>query len=797
MADALTYYDTGGIPVPISPREVWWQGTDNLTFSSSRGYTREGGGSFSWHRAASFGTRSYKDVSGTSFLSSRDGGYSSKYTASESASGSTSYTASYTERVGEPGNTQAKTLTTTEIKKDSGSAKDSSSMTRNKNGFTNSSTVLTFEYAVYSRTPKKTTGEQEYEVSSTAKDTTTETYLKITESFLRTNSTSYYTSLKPPYDYSVLSRTARYISTQTEATSSSYSSTFTHPSDSYILSTYAQSFISQETASSTAEGPNGTYINDIIITVADTGAWGGQLWVLKGARATGVFSECFKKINANIYTYRRTVKSIYKDVLTRAVDPQIKKSSKTISAIPKINGANSTRGAIICATYKDFPHYRSVETTLELGLGVSHSYTLFYEDLTTSELWNGHSVFKYNASRLVTSEPATTFYFTRNSGSTTTNGEVSFGPLFVTKNYQVLGRYYSTFSLTSPATYVEVESYTSSKTDSSSGTTSGNPGNSSRAGGTASTMVEEGFTGKGLYTTVQKPIVLNDIVDLREQFRYTCQAMPSGFLGFAGTFDYKKISSQKVYRSIKSASKGIPFKGAVDFHLFDLNPSLFASARQNGVVIVPSTSQTFPYFTVEAVPPTKLQTSAEITVFYSTTSITTVKTDSSFVSQHSFYGITKSRGSGLSFTTGTTLSVATYSVYTSTNTRSTITKETAITYRYSLSKELNNTKYFTQGIADTSYFQGAFGRPVTYGMVGGTFKDTVISIGGCLLKYTLEDSRGNSLSGKKSMTNISKENFLTLKEGSFMYFEAHPLYSTFDHPIYGPEWSVFAKYYFP
>lgn len=773
--------------------------------TSSAGYTRSATASYERTPGANFST--YNGSTSGSIYYEQTGEY--EYSSTESAatnwSGSNSNTRSYITKVGETPNTTIKTLTTTNTYSGSSSASDTYSMTRNLTGATDGSSSTTSEFYIGYVKTTSYNDVLEFNTTNQTKETLSISYLKISESFNKTTSQSNYTTFSDgTYNVIVTSRSANYTSTITDLTSSEYTTSSTLQTVINLTNVQVTGF-SFEHTSSKVESPSGTYVPNTVILVNRTNAWGGQLWVWKQNKS-GAFSECFEKVN-NLHTLPASLKTEFASVATFGSSPTVTKSTKKFEPpAPQIDGANSTKNSVLYATYLDYSF--TALKTISLFLAANYSSSIWYLDRTTTKSDKADFVFDLDASRLSSTGKTTSFNYTVNTTTTNTaNGGLTtesrakyFGSLFTTTKFKIKQFYETTVVFTRSLDYIEFKSYSSSTQTSSSAqnSTISQPTMSAFAAG-GSTIIQDGLTASSLISSSTVPVELTAIVDNREQFRFTCLKPPSGFIGFAGTFDYTKISSSYAYRSIKSNKLGRIPRNAIEFNLFDLNENLFVLAREDGTVIIPQTVQEFPQygFTVSAVPPKNLQTSMELTVIYSTSYDTTVSSSTSSSTIYTYSGITKTRGSGLSFTTGSTSRQATYSIFSSTQTKTTTQLDTAITYKYSLDKKLNATKFFTVGYATTSIFDFAGGIQVTYGMVGGgNTGDTVLSVGPVLLKYTLDDTNGKSVSGKKSMTNVSTTNMLTIKEGSFMYFEAHPLFTTLDYPAYNRRWFPLDEYNF-
>lgn len=794
MPDFSTFEDKTGYPIP-----------GYFLSTSFRNETTEGGGSYKSSPGAYFRTQANKITRSNSFEQVNPWGSSSTGSGRTTFSSSSSATYRVTTLVGTPPNTTVQSITKTGTGSGSSSSTASGSITRNITGVTNSYSSTTFDFynGWWETTPS--TGNLEYYAATNTSETLSISYSKISESFNNTTSQLRYTTLKnAPYDIIISTKQASQKVTVTDLTSSQYTTSSTIPTY-YDTTNTPVTCISNTFKSSKYSGSN-TWIPNTVVIVQRNNAWGGQLLVWDGDKS-GEFSKCFKRVSNNMYTLSGFITTKFESVATYGSDPAVARTTTKFEPPPPAGliGVNFTSNSNLYASYVDL--FNNSTRSSALWMAWNYSSSVYYLDRTTTKADQANKVFDLKVSRLSSTKETTFLNFTVNTTTsiadnslTTESRQISFSRLYTTKEFQIKQSYATTAKYNVSLEYEEGEDYSRSTAQTfSSSKKIDDKVFETVEGGSATTNVKESITASRLVSSFKVPINLRDMLDVRSQYAFTCLKAPSGFIGFAGTFDYSKISSSNAYRSIKSNKNGaVPWRGAIDFNLFDLNTNLFALVREDGTVIIPQTYQEFPdySFTVSAVAPKKLQTSVELTVFYSTTSNTTASSNSSSSSIYSYSGITKTRGSGLEFTTGSTRQSQTYSIFTSTVTTSTTRIDTAVTYRYSLTNKVNGTKYFTSGVVSTSVYS-LHPNAATCGTIGGgNMEDTVLSIGPVFLKYTLDDTDGKSQSGKKSMTNISKENMLTIKEGSFMYFEAHPLYTTVDYGGYNNRWFAADEYYF-
>jgi len=539
------------------------------------------------------------------------------------------------------------------------------------------------------------------------------------------------------------------------------------------------------------------YFKDVVFKTNSIGFYPAQLWVYKNG--TGVISDCFSQVKAGNYTLQlpRVSSSRNYDVITYT-DPEgtSNEYDKSVSSIQdfKLNNRIVTYDGYMFATYS------TLTETGQIGLGPAPGILTaingnVVEDIQTSI----NDVIYYEVSILSKIDESYSYSY---SLGTTTNAR-TFDYLYTTKAYsfpQVFSK-----TVNSKIEKPWVLAIQTSSSDEANWTIRGGGGETRGYGASTDCTIRQGFY------TLPYVKLLEDNPNF--PFAFTCKTLPDGFIGFAGTFDESFTTKKEAYRSIVYHKQGnlISFKNAVEFNLFDLESKLFAQIRKNGTVIIPKTYHEFEDFTVSAEPPKRLTTSAEFSVYYSTTVQSTRSTRVSTNSKYKEYGITKTRGSGLEFTTGLTSTEYTYSVsaYSITNTTNTI--ETVITYEYSVTDKKNK-DYFTTGIANTTCYAFTYddeyaplmGHAVTYGMVGGVgFGNCVMEVGPILLKYTLANADGRTAKSKISFSNVSKKRLLTIKEDQFMYFEAIPIYTTHKKIGYYPSaqeamdlgyWSTWGEY---
>lgn len=624
-------------------------------------------------------------------------------------------------------------------------------------------------------------------------------YPKISFSTETSVSSSYRTSkISEPYLFSILTKTSKYTESVTSTESSSYSSTYSSKAYGDRTDGERAGLVGGTTTNGKFES---YYFLDYVFSTDNNGYSPMQLWVYENG--TGVFSDCYRRVNGN-YTikppYASSSKSDYIITYTDAEGTSDIYSGSVLETLDfDLNKDLVTNEYGIFATYSFITGSDFRVETDQILVGQTPTVAAINEDALEAVTTTVYDVIYNEVSLLSSVEDSYSYSY---SLGTTTESR-TFNRLYTTKAYSFPQLYTKTVESKTEKSW-GIAVHTSSATQSNWTVRGG-------GGSTAAYGRSEYFTIlRGYYTL---PVVQDlNFNDVGGGFLYTCKTLPDGFIGFAGTFDTSFTTKKEAYRSIVSEKNGRMFKGAVEFNLFDLNPQLFAQVRKNGTVIIPQTYQEFKDFTVSAAPLSTIKTSAEFSVYYSTTSISTTSTDASFISYYTETGITKERGAELYFRTGQTTRRYSYSVSTSSRTNTTATLETIITYKYSLTDKRSKT-YFTVGDVDTTAYHFSYdetyspiaNQVVTYGMAGGVgYGNYVMSIRRpALLKCTLAKPNGETQKKEISFYDLSKKRLLTLEENEFMYFEAYPIYTTaavtFENvfselPMYAGYYGVYAEY---